>query len=357
MLEQVEQRTLLLPYQIKSKKQLYRSFTALSQLKKMGKRKDRLFLSVGLVLYLFDLGSDIYVAVQYWKNDETWWFGLTVGLICVPSLIVNLTAIFQFFKIWTFIAAFLQLSIVIRYAQAFASPKRYVYLVAKLRYLETITESAPQWCLQVYIMLRQWSFPSYTVVSSVFSLLSLAWSITTLEKQRLAEKNRRWKLFHEYVFFNWQLSTLISRLFAISLFAYVFRYYVIIFLAVHWLIQVVAVLSIEISADGWGKSILLSLSTACPALFHSAETVPRIWDIKHPKRVMGVGYAFLILTTIIMVMLSLAIKMPDVPHMNLIQPIAIASVAGVLPLSLCFYLLFRSQRINPELQYSSYKYF
>ena len=145
--------------------------------------------------------------------------------------------------------AVLQLSIVVRYIEAIISPyppvtrrsrttspdRRRIFFLAKLRYLETITESAPQLCLQVYIMLRQWDFPTYTVVSSVLSLLSLAWSITTLEKERI-EEEEDYKLSAAFVFLIWQLSTLVSRLSAIILFAYVFRYYVIIFLAAHWLL-------------------------------------------------------------------------------------------------------------------------
>ena len=188
-------------------------------------------------------------------------------------------------------------------------------------------------------MLRQWSFPSYTVVSAVFSLLSLAWSIMTLEKEGLlTEEKKSWKLIHGYVFFSWQLSTIISRLFSIALFAYVFRYYVIIFLAIHCLILVVTIFHRE-KSDGrcWGKSLLLSLPFACSSLFHSAKTVLPIEDPTSYN--MRVGYISLILSTIIMVILSLAIEMPNVPPMNLIQPTAIVSVAGVLPLSLCFYCL------------------
>ena len=50
------------------------------------------------------------------------------------------------------------------------------YKLAWLRHIETVTESIPQWCLQVYIMLRQWYFPWYTLVSIVVSLLSSAWN-------------------------------------------------------------------------------------------------------------------------------------------------------------------------------------
>ena len=253
----------------------------------MGKNLKRFFLSVGLVLYIFDLGSDIYVAVQHWKNDEPWWFGLTVGFICVPSIIVNFAAIIQTMNIWTCTTAFSQLSIVARYLEAIAEPDAKsgafsrTYLLAILRYVETITESAPQWCLQVYIMLRQQSFPSYTLISSVISMLSLTWSVMTLENERRKKKDLDFICIEAFLFLIWHLSTFIFRLPAIALFGYAFRYYVIIVLAAHWLIVAVTIFLTEICATGdVGKSFLLSILAAFPFLFHSAESaVP----IKHVK--------------------------------------------------------------------------
>ena len=308
----------------------------------MEHKLQRLDLFVGLALYLFDYGSDIYVAVQHWNNDERWWFGLTVGFICVPSLIVNLTAIFQYVNIWTCIAAILQLSIVARYIEVLVKPRASIrnvfrtHSLAILRYVETITESSPQWCLQVYIMLRQWSFPSYTVVSSVFSMLSLAWSITTLEKEKKKRHSEELTLINAFLFWIWQMSTLISRLSAIVLFAYVFRYCVVIALVAHWLILVWSIYLIErYNGSSSGKSILLSLMAGCSSLVHSAENdLPT----KCPKPEMIVGYIFLVLVSIIMVTLSLIT--PDVAHMDVLKPVAIASAAGGTFVSIVFCILY-----------------
>ena len=258
----------------------------------MEHKLQRLSLLVGILLYLFDYGSDIHVAVQYWKNDKPWWFGTTVALICVPSIIVSFTAIFQFMDIWRIITAIVQLSIVARYIEALAEPRTgvgdisHTYLLAILRHIETITESAPQLCLQVYIMLRQWSFPSYTVVPSVFSL-----------------------------------------------YVDIFRYYVIIALAV-WLTLGSTIILIETFDSGdFRRSFFLSFLAAFPSLLHSSRC---------PKPVMIVGYVVLITATIIMVTLCVMIKVPDIPHIDILQPIAIVFVTGVLPLSivnLCCYIV------------------
>ncbi len=301
----------------------------------------RLSLIVGLLLYLFDFGSDIYVASQYWKNNDGWWFGMTTGFILVPSIIVNITAIVQVINFWRFIMAVLQLSIVVRYIETIISPyppvitlpdRRRIFFLAKLRYLETITESAPQLCLQVYIMLRQWDFPTYTVVSSVLSLLSLAWSITTLEKERKIKEDGHYKLRAAFVFLIWQLSTLVSRLFAIVIFAYVFRYYVIIFLATHWLLLSMAILTIErreynLYCPG---SLIVSCLAPYPLLFHSSETV-----LLTANETIT-GYILIALENIIMVTLSVTIEMQDVPHIDVLKPVALSCVIGGTFLSIVF---------------------
>jgi hypothetical protein len=279
------------------------------------------------------------VAIQYWKNNDTWWFGMTIGFTGVPSIIVNMISFIKMINAWTCITAVLQLSFLGCYIEALKSPDSLTYFIAKLRYLETITESAPQWCLQVYIMLRQWYFPSYTVVSSVLSLASLAWSITTLEKERAIKKKDDMESRdivlppmrkfgpHETVFFLiWQLFTLISRLSAIVLFAYVFRYYVIIFLAAHWLLLVVIIFLIQRhGGESFGKSLLLSLLAASPSLFHVSKTVI---PTEHPKAEITIGYIFILVENIIMVTLSLTIEKPDVPHMDVLQPVAISCLVG-----------------------------
>ena len=73
---------------------------------------------IGLFLYVFDLVSDILLAIHYWKTNEFWWFRMTLIFIGAPSVIVNITAIFQVINILSFLAAVLQLSIVFRCIEA-----------------------------------------------------------------------------------------------------------------------------------------------------------------------------------------------------------------------------------------------
>ncbi len=292
----------------------------------MGRTLQRLNLIVGLLLYLFDYGSDIYVAIKYWKNNDVWWFGMTIGFILVPSIIVNITAIVQVINFWRFIMAVLQLSIVVRYIETIISPDpRRIFFLAKLRYLETITESAPQLCLQFYIMLRQWDFPTYNVVSSVLSLLSLIWSIMTVERERKIKKEENYKWSAAIVFLIWQLSTLVSRLSAIVIFAYVLRYYVIIFLVAHWLLLSMALLTIQRRDYNCLGSLIFSCLAAYPSLFHSSETV---LPTASPIVEMIMGYILILLENIAMVTLSLTIEIPDLPHMDILEPVIIVCIIG-----------------------------
>ncbi len=303
-----------------------------------------------MVLYLFDYGSDIYVAIKYWKNNDGWWFGMTTGFILVPSIIVNITAIVQVFNSWRSIMAVLQLSIVVRYIETIISPyppvttspddpdRCRIFFLVKLRYLETITESAPQLCLQVYIMLRQWDFPTYTVVSSVLSLLSLAWSIMTLEKERKIKKEGHYKICAAFFFLIWQLFTLVSRLSAIVIFAYVFRYYVIIFLAAHWLLLSVAMLTIQTRKYNCGPSLYFSCLAAYPSLFHSSKNV---LPTAYPIVEMLTGFISILVENIIMVILSLTIETADSPHMDILKPVAIVCIIGGLIPSIVFCCSYR----------------
>ena len=314
----------------------------------MGKNSEKLFLSVGLVLYLFDLGSDIYVAGQYWKNKETSWFCLTVGFICVPSLIVNLTAMIRIKNIWRLIAAILQLSSAVRYMEAVIKPEKRTGIFSRnhlrLRYRETIMRCAPQCCFQVYIMSSQWSFPSHTVASSVFSMLSLVWSILELERERRASNNRDFMWIDVSMFFTWQTSMLISRLLVIIFFANVFQQYVIIALAVHWLTVGSTILLIGTSDCDNGKPILDSFLAACPSLFHSARND---YFTKRPKLETRLKSVFLIIANFAMISVSLGMIIYEV-SCNVMKEIIVVIILAVLSSYVIMLCLYRKIDIDED---------
>ena len=268
-----------------------------------------LVLVMSFTLYVMDIISDIYVAFQYYKNGEVWWCGITLAFVFLPHIIINTCAAYinvnflwmstrNSFLMWIF-----QISILASFKQEFTRWKREHWKSRKntrdesvdpdmhsTRYeqhsadvtltmhhtflclAEAFSESAPQCCLQNYIMIRQWNFPWYTVLSTILSLISLAWRITSLEtsckncewaRSTCDQSSQRMSVSHSsvtqdcqgveaqqtyffpkislVVFLVAHLCLLVSRLTALVIFAYVFRYYVFIIVGVHWLIVFTAI--------------------------------------------------------------------------------------------------------------------
>ena len=233
-------------------------------------KKELGILLVSLGLFIFDLVSDFYVAVQYKRAGENGWFGLTLTLIIVPFFVVNIVATCQMkgrvhsdVQVAGFICCFIVLA---RFAEEFkqwkrvyldncpcegdekdcnctackkhreaiSESKKSAYQFVWVQYIETFTESIPQWCLQVYIMLKKRSFPWYTVLSASLSLFSLAWSNTALEKARLAKDGLDLSKMAIVLHFVSQLLVLTPRLFAITISAYVNGSDVFVYLLFFW---------------------------------------------------------------------------------------------------------------------------
>ena len=237
-------------------------------------KKELFMLILGTVLFIADLATDTYVAVQYGREGEFFWCSLTVVLIIIPLFIVNIVAGVQnkgrqfcisvccdrldartlcyLVSCWP---------IIVRFKKEFVNWKRiyhdYIpcqedykyctcagckqycelvnesnmsaYKLAWIRYGETAIESAPQWCFQVYVMFNRWSFPWYAVLSTVIALLSLAWSVTGLEKARVIKTGHKFTWKAHALYFISQLFVLTSRLFAITTIAYASSNYLIAF--------------------------------------------------------------------------------------------------------------------------------
>ena len=64
-------------------------------MRKMKGKKELGILLIGLVLFIFDLASDCYVAFEYKRAGESGWFGLTVTLIIVPFFVISILATCQ----------------------------------------------------------------------------------------------------------------------------------------------------------------------------------------------------------------------------------------------------------------------
>jgi hypothetical protein len=338
-------------------------------------KKELFMLITGLVLFIFDVVTDITVATRYRLDGEYWWYGLTVFFIIVPLFIISFMALVDDGSCArpSFCLLFVCLSIFVRYVEEFKywkqtyrdnSPcgdnytecncpdceqyraaitksNKSAYKLAWVRYVETLTESAPQWCLQIYIMLRQWHFPWLTVLSAVISLLSLALSITALEKARLNKNSHNFTLPATVVFFTSQLFSLSSRLFAIAAFAYVFKEHVFTALAIHWLIMYVSWLTGDRCEEcKHDVTIVFAgyIVHSFPFLLHVTGMSTK--EFSSPRTVHFVLYSLISVENVLFAILAVTIPTPDVKHMSVLRPIVLSLVIIGVVLGTIFHIVY-----------------
>ncbi len=51
---------------------------------------DLVFTLIGACTFLFDVGSDLWVAKEFYMHGEFMWFGLLLGFMLMPSVVVQL---------------------------------------------------------------------------------------------------------------------------------------------------------------------------------------------------------------------------------------------------------------------------
>ncbi|XP_041740985.1 uncharacterized protein LOC121573016 isoform X2 [Coregonus clupeaformis] len=150
---------------------------------------DFLFSVVGVCTFLFDVGSDIWVATEFYSRGDFFWFGVLIGLMVLSSVVVQMFSWFWFkydrelegfdeqtaknvllggcIKL-SFLLHVLQLGFFCRHISAIwqgfcvwwrreQGSGFAVYLthdLSMLRLIETFCESAPQLTLMTHIMLH-----------------------------------------------------------------------------------------------------------------------------------------------------------------------------------------------------------
>jgi hypothetical protein len=334
-----------------------------------------LFLVTGMLIYILDLTSDVWVAARHYRNDESKWFGLTVTFIVIAVALTNIAACLHASKDsyegpckWLWIFCF-GCPALFRYIEELCHWKRRnlgsrlceqacrkttcdeckrhlegkrklcesIYSLAWLHLMQATTESAPQACLQIYVMLSEWKFPCVAGLSASVSLASLAWSVTALERARESKNNNgSFKTGSCFAFLAMQLFALISRLSAIVIFAYVYERHVLWVLAFHWLLVTAAIAyhrKDEFKGEGVGARIFMLVASAFTVypllLFASPSFLP---FSKARRFYTLIASAFLALANVIMLTVSIGIArfsdVINVAHVGLLFPVAVACVLG-----------------------------
>ena len=381
-------------------------------------KKELVLLIVGLALFLLDVSTDCYVAYEYKRQGENGWFDMTITFIIIPFFIVSFMACVQTgafgkkcftatipclccdledwpfcFCIFGFIQ-FLLFSVVDRYIHQlilwkrkyYDSPtcsenygecncercKRYrevesesnesAYALAWIRYIETLLESTPQWCLQVYVMLSQWSFPWYSVLSTTIALFSLAWSDTALEKARVTKNGHNFNLKSTILYFISQLAVLVARLVSIVTCAYAMKTGVFWVLITFWFILNVILTFVFCGymvvscccgdrkcCDGSIKTIFKKFMLTFPLTFYVSETAlealgfSALWI----KMFLFVAKS---LENLFMLMITTNYSLP---HLNIWMPIAwsllgIGTLSGFISLILRHLPKRREEPASPD---------
>uniref|UniRef100_A0A4W3J8S7 XK-related protein n=1 Tax=Callorhinchus milii TaxID=7868 RepID=A0A4W3J8S7_CALMI len=253
---------------------------------------DGVWVLAALAVYACDVGTDLWLAVDYYLRSRYWWFALTLlfaalGSVAVqvfsfssatgasarqqqqqqqqqqPSanrapgtagkrsscsfclcLLQSLVHLLQLGQLWRYLRT-IYLGIRSRRSGEqdrwrFYWNMVYEYAdVSMLHLLATFLESAPQLVLQLCIVIQSHRLEALQGLTAAASLVSLAWALASYQKALRDSRNDKKPIGYMAVIiqFCWHFFTIAARVITFALFASVFQLYFGIFIVLHWCIM------------------------------------------------------------------------------------------------------------------------
>eukprot|EP00058_Branchiostoma_floridae_P003905 XP_002589393.1 hypothetical protein BRAFLDRAFT_77836 [Branchiostoma floridae] len=221
-------------------------------------------------MYIADVVTDIMLAVEYFRNGDTNWGGLTLAFALVPQFVMNMTMWYQEGRDRrTFILYLLHIGVALRYLQivfgvccGYYNPSeiredrdfsegsqepesRTVHHILPLVHLiGSLLESVPQICLQVYVLvvtgeLERGEIETLKYVSISMSLVMAVKTVWDWEMHYLVDSDLLPYIMYGLLFFVWKVVELFSRTVAFSVFSSEYSYWVFVVVGFHWLVMAV----------------------------------------------------------------------------------------------------------------------
>ncbi|XP_066271386.1 XK-related protein 6-like [Branchiostoma lanceolatum] len=196
------------------------------------KQRKILFIVVfPLGLYLFGVITDLSLAVQYYYSGDFTWFGLTLGFVLGPSIIINLFSL----------------------AISWNEGETECTFIRSLKTLLAILQLGEQ----VSVL---------KVITMVISLLAAVKAVVTLfYYDIIKEENRTFScgFVTRFILLTvWKVVELSARVLAVALFAAAFKPWIALPIGLHWLVMTVTLVWIKEDYRGWGGVMVASLTMA-----------------------------------------------------------------------------------------------
>lgn len=213
--------------------------------------RDLVLGAFGTIAFLLDLGTDLWVAVQYVLGGHYLWAVLLLALLCLASVVLQL-----FSWIWLrgdsvqmqgveppsrrlALLHVLQLGYLYRCLQGLhqglqmwrqKTPSDFEYAdclsldISMLRLFETFLEATPQLTLQLAIVLQIGQVKPFQWISICASFLGISWALLDYHRalRTCLSSKSRLGLGSSVVYFLWNLLLLWPRVLAVALFSALF---------------------------------------------------------------------------------------------------------------------------------------